>query len=128
MPTIELDHVSKIYKPRYWKRRGMDQDLGVMDVDLTIKQGEFVFVVGDSGSGKSTLLQLIAGQTKPTRGKVYVDKKDLNWMMKMSRNRASPPGLGLFSPGPGSYGGSPSRRQCWRRWSDFPPPSVSGSG
>ena len=89
MPTIELDHVSKIYKPRYWKRRGMDQDLGVMDVDLTIKQGEFVFVVGDSGSGKSTLLQLIAGQTKPTRGKVYVDKKDLNWMMKMSRNRAA---------------------------------------
>ena len=89
MPTIELDHVSKIYKPRYWRRRGVEQDLGVMDVDLTIKQGEFVFVVGDSGSGKSTLLQLIAGQTKPTRGKVYVDKKDLNWMMKMSRNRAA---------------------------------------
>ena len=89
MPTIELDHVSKIYKPRYWRRRGVEQDLGVMDVDLTIKQGEFVFVVGDSGSGKSTLLQLIAGQTKPTRGNVYVDKKDLNWMMKMSRNRAA---------------------------------------
>ena len=80
MPTIELDHVSKIYKPRYWKRRGMDQDLGVMDVDLTIKQGEFVFVVGDSGSGKSTLLQLIAGQTKPTRGKVPPSRRRPAWI------------------------------------------------
>lgn len=64
-------------------------DMGVEDVDLTIRQGEFVFVVGSSGAGKSTLLRLITGQTKPNRGKVYVDGKDLHWMLKLSRNRAA---------------------------------------
>ena len=65
----------------------MHVDMGVEDVDLTIRQGEFVFVVGSSGAGKSTLLRLITGQTKPNRGKVYVDGKDLHWMLKLSRNR-----------------------------------------
>ena len=89
MPTIELEDVTKLYKPQR-KRRGPVHDvMGVEDVNLTIRQGEFVFVVGSSGSGKSTLLQLITGQTKPNRGRVYMDDKDLNWMMKLSRNRAA---------------------------------------
>ena len=65
------------------------QETGVEDIDLTIKQGEFVFVVGGSGAGKSTLLRLISGQTRPSRGKVYIDQKDLNWMLKLSQNRAA---------------------------------------
>ena len=89
MPTIELDHVSKIYKNRRRGWGGSRQSIGVTDVALTIHQGEFVFVVGGSGSGKSTLLQLIAGQIKPTDGRVYVDQKDLHKMLKLSRNRAS---------------------------------------
>ena len=89
MPTIELENVSKFYKPKRRKKGPVHQVMGVEDVDLTIRQGEFVFVVGSSGAGKSTLLQLITGQTKPNRGRVYVDDKDLNWMMKLSRNRAA---------------------------------------
>ena len=89
MPTIELESVSKFYKPNRWRRSAVHQDKGVEDVELTIRQGEFVFVVGGSGAGKSTLLRLITGQTRPSRGKVYVDHKDLNGMMRLSRNRAS---------------------------------------
>lgn len=89
MPTIELESVSKFYKPNRWRRSTVHQDKGVEDVELTIRQGEFVFVVGGSGAGKSTLLRLITGQTRPSRGKVYVDHKDLNGMMRLSRNRAS---------------------------------------
>ena len=89
MPTIELDHVSKFYKPKR-RRRGQPRlEVGVEDVDLTIRQGEVVVVVGESGAGKSTLLSLLAGQTRPSRGKVYLDQKDLNWMMALSRNRAA---------------------------------------
>ncbi len=89
MPTIYLDHVSKFYKPKRRRKGPVHQDMGVEDVELNIRQGEFIFVVGGSGAGKSTLLRLITGTAKPTRGKVYLDGKDLNRVMLLSRNRAS---------------------------------------
>ena len=92
MPTIELENVSKFYKPRRRRKGPIHIDMGVEDVDLTIRQGEFVFVVGSSGSGKSTLLRLITGETRPNQGRVCLDQKELGWMLKLSRNRAS----GLF--------------------------------
>ena len=89
MPTIELEHVTKFYKRKHRQWGTPRHALGVQGVNLTIHQGEFVFVVGGSGSGKSTLLQLMAGQLKPTSGSVYVDNKDLGSMMRLSRNRAA---------------------------------------
>lgn len=89
MPTIELESVTKFYKQEKKHRRALKYEVGVKDVDLSIRQGEFVFVIGSSGAGKSTLLNLIAGQEKPSRGKISVDGKDLGWMMRLSRNRAA---------------------------------------
>jgi len=43
------------------------------DVNISIRQGEFVAVVGPSGSGKSTLLHLLGGVDQPTSGKVVID-------------------------------------------------------
>ena len=89
MPTIELENVTKFYKPERHHRGDKRVEVGVREINLTIRQGEFVFVIGSSGAGKSTLLNLISGSEKPSRGKVYVGQKDLGWMMKFSRNRAS---------------------------------------
>jgi putative ABC transport system ATP-binding protein len=46
-------------------------------IDLTIKRGEFVSIVGKSGSGKSTLLNMITGIDHPTRGKVVIGGTDI---------------------------------------------------
>ena len=89
MPTIELENVSKFYKPKRRRKGPVHIDMGVEEVNLTIRQGEFVFVVGASGSGKSTLLRLITGETKPNQGRVCIDEKELGWMLKLSRNRAA---------------------------------------
>jgi ABC-type Mn2+/Zn2+ transport system ATPase subunit len=51
------------------------QDPVLLDVDLTIRRGEFVGVVGPSGSGKTTLLRVIAGTVQPIAGRVVRDER-----------------------------------------------------
>ncbi|MBW4685925.1 MAG: cell division ATP-binding protein FtsE [Komarekiella atlantica HA4396-MV6] len=46
----------------------------LLDVNLEVKKGEFLFITGPSGSGKSTLLKLMYGQELPTQGQVIVDE------------------------------------------------------
>ncbi|MEO0144571.1 MAG: ABC transporter ATP-binding protein [candidate division WOR-3 bacterium] len=47
------------------------------DINLTIKRGEKVGIVGLSGAGKTTLIEIIAGLLKPTTGKILIDNIDL---------------------------------------------------
>lgn len=51
-------------------------------VDFTVREREFVVIIGKSGSGKSTLLHMIGGLDEPTGGAVYVDGKNLASMNK----------------------------------------------
>lgn len=83
MPAIELDNVSKFYKT------DGRIDAAVRDVSIRIEQGEFVFVVGSSGSGKSTLLQIMSGEIRPERGKVYLNDHDLQKLLRWKRNDVS---------------------------------------
>ncbi|WP_027183496.1 ABC transporter ATP-binding protein [Desulfovibrio inopinatus] len=46
-------------------------------VDLTIRSGEYLSIMGPSGSGKSTLFNMIGGLDKPTTGKVFIDEVDI---------------------------------------------------
>ena len=63
MEFIELKNVFKVYK------NGVS---ALADVNLSIKKGEFVFIIGQSGSGKSTLTKLLYREEKPNRGTVIV--------------------------------------------------------
>lgn len=89
MPTITLEKVTKYYKVQKKHRRGENRmEIGVEDVDLTVEQGEFVFLVGSSGAGKSTLLDLISGKLKPDRGTVSLNGKDLARLFPWSNQTA----------------------------------------
>jgi len=46
-------------------------------VDMKIKRGEYLSIMGPSGSGKSTLFNVVGGIDRPTRGRVYIDGVDI---------------------------------------------------
>jgi putative ABC transport system ATP-binding protein len=62
--VYELERVSKIYGS------GNSRVAAIENIDLTIRPGEFVAVVGASGSGKTTLLQLLGALDRPTSGSI----------------------------------------------------------
>ena len=60
-----------------------DNDVtGVKELNLTIQDGEFVFLVGESGSGKSTLLKLLMKELDPTEGAITIDGEDVTHLKR----------------------------------------------
>ena len=66
---IYLDNVSKSYSTG---------SPAINGISLSIKKGEFGFIVGDSGSGKSTLIKLLLRELTATSGNIYVAGKNLS--------------------------------------------------
>lgn len=57
------------------------------NINLTIKDGEFVTLIGSNGAGKSTLLNTIAGSIKPTKGAIFFNDEDVTKLKEEQRAR-----------------------------------------
>ena len=68
---IELWNVNKTYETG---------NKALRNINITVEDGEFVFIIGRSGSGKSTLLKLLLKEVEPTSGKIIVNDMNLGKM------------------------------------------------
>ncbi|MFC1648219.1 ABC transporter ATP-binding protein [Nanoarchaeota archaeon] len=73
-PVIQLKDVWKIYK------MGEEEVKALRGMDLTVKKGEYLAIMGPSGSGKSTAMNMIGCLDTPTRGTILLEGKDISKM------------------------------------------------
>ena len=71
MEILRVENLSKIYG------KGENKVVALDNVSFSVEKGEFIAIVGASGSGKSTLLHLVGGVDRPTKGKVFIDGKNI---------------------------------------------------
>ena len=76
MNILVTENLKKYY------RMGENVVKALDGVSLSVRQGEFLAIVGKSGSGKSTLLHMLGGLDRPTSGKVMIEQKDISSMDK----------------------------------------------
>ncbi len=76
--VIRLKNIKKIYKT------GDENTIAVDGIDLTIKKGDFVAIMGPSGSGKSSLMHILGLLDVPTSGEYILAGQDVS---KLSKNR-----------------------------------------
>ncbi len=69
---IKVNNISKTY--------GANENkvIALNSVSMSIKEGDFISIMGPSGSGKSTLLHIVSGLDNPTSGKVFYDDTDIH--------------------------------------------------
>lgn len=83
-----------LYK-QYGKR------LVVRAVDIEVKKGEIVGLLGPNGAGKTTTFYMITGMIKPTKGRIFLDKKEITQDAMYKRSRQ---GIGYLAQEPSIFG------------------------
>lgn len=78
---LKIQNASKIYQLG-------DVDVpALQNISLKIEEGEMLCIMGRSGSGKSTLLRMLGLIDNPTKGRVYLDNKDVSKLSRRQRSK-----------------------------------------
>lgn len=79
---LQLNHVSKLFNPG-----SPDEKTALVNVNLTLKPGDFVTVIGSNGAGKSTLMNMISGVLKPDSGEIRIEDNEISHLPEYKRSR-----------------------------------------
>ncbi|NHJ04766.1 MAG: ABC transporter ATP-binding protein [Candidatus Heimdallarchaeota archaeon] len=79
MEFIEVQNLVKIYENEEFNLKIS----ALKGINLKVKQGELIGIIGSSGAGKTTLLSIIGGLLEPTYGTVFVENKDISKFTKL---------------------------------------------
>jgi putative tryptophan/tyrosine transport system ATP-binding protein len=79
---IELKNVSMIFN-----QGTVNENQAISNINLKVKEGDFITVIGSNGAGKSTLFNLIAGTIIPTRGSIHVNDRNVTREPEYKRAR-----------------------------------------
>ncbi|WP_042455732.1 ABC transporter ATP-binding protein [Neobacillus dielmonensis] len=79
---LQLNQIHKIFN-----EGTPDEKMAINQVDLTLKPGDFVTVIGSNGAGKSTLMNIISGVLIPDVGEVRIADKDVTNMSEFNRSK-----------------------------------------
>ncbi len=79
---LQLNHVAKLFNPAT-----PDEKIALFDIQLHLKPGDFVTVIGSNGAGKSTLMNIISGVMKPDTGNVIIANEDVSDLPEYARSR-----------------------------------------
>jgi putative tryptophan/tyrosine transport system ATP-binding protein len=78
-------HLNQIHK--IFNEGTPDEKIAIDHVNLTLKPGDFVTVIGSNGAGKSTLMNIISGVLVPDIGEIHIDGKEVTNMSEYNRSK-----------------------------------------
>ena len=79
---LELKHVYKVFN-----EGTPDEKIALKHIDLSLKKGDFLTIIGSNGAGKSTLMNIISGVLQPDYGTVKINDRDVTLMPEHKRAR-----------------------------------------
>ena len=77
---LQLNQIYKVFN-----EGTPDEKLALQNLQLQLKKGEFVTVIGSNGAGKSTLMNMVSGKILPDSGEVLIDGKNVSAIEEHSR-------------------------------------------
>ncbi len=79
---LKLEGINKIFN-----EATPDEKIALDNINLDLKAGDFVTVIGSNGAGKSTMMNMISGALKPDLGQIKIDGKDVTRLPEHKRSR-----------------------------------------